>query len=75
MEIVSFNGLLLIPLFWVILFSFNPEFVQVKNEGDIYVRPGTPPDPIKCFLLAVVISIVLFSVRQIGAYVNNSICV
>ena len=43
---------------WVFLYTFNPGFVKVKHEFDIYPRPGANPDPVKCFAYAILFGIV-----------------
>lgn len=41
---------------WVILYSFNPWFVRVTIEDEIYTRPDACPDPVKCALISALIS-------------------
>ena len=51
---------------WILLYSFNPFFVQlVCNDDDIYPRVGAPPDPIKCFMYSVIFAVVFAIVTWI----------
>jgi len=54
--------LLFLTLFsftWIILFTFNPYFVKVINDGEVYPTADTPPDPIKCLMYTVLITAVV----------------
>lgn len=50
--------ILLFLVLWVWLFTFNPRFVQVILEEDIFVAPGTPPDPVKCLIISLILGLV-----------------
>ena len=49
-------GITIFSFSWIILFTFNPDFVKVTHQHEIFARPNAEPDPIKCFMISVVIS-------------------
>ena len=51
-------GVLIFIVSWVLLYTFNPTFVRSVCRDDIFARPDTPPDPVKCLLLSLLISVV-----------------
>jgi len=49
-EYIILAALILFVSMWVTLYSFNPYYVQVISECDLYPRAGACPDPIKCYI-------------------------
>jgi hypothetical protein len=57
------TALVIFTVAWILLFSCNPSFVQVVDaEEDIFPRAYAHPDPIKCLLVAIVVSVVSVTV-------------
>ena len=69
----AITSLIVFNTLWITFYTFNPYFVQVISECDLYPRPGANPDPIKCYIYAFLLTVlILFSVHVIK-YIKNNI--
>jgi hypothetical protein len=50
-------GITLFSFTWILLYTFNPSFVKVTHQTDIFPRPGAEPDTVKCFIYSSLLSI------------------
>lgn len=50
-------GITIFSFVWILLYTFNPDFVKVSHQHEIFVRPYAHPDPFKCFMFAFVAAI------------------
>jgi hypothetical protein len=49
-------GMTVFSFSWIMLYTFNPDFVKVTHQHEIFSRPHAEPDPVKCFMVSVGIS-------------------
>lgn len=47
---------LIFCVWWIVLFTFNPQIVRVMycEEEDLFPHPKAPPDPVKCLMFSVI---------------------
>ena len=46
---------------WITLYTINPNVVQVTGENEIYPTEHAPPDPVKCWMYSILISVTLLT--------------
>ncbi len=71
-EYIILALLVVFSVAWISLYSFNPYFVQVIHECELYPRAGSNPDPIKCYIYSFMISVLVLVIIAIYIYVKNN---
>lgn len=62
----------LINLGWICFFTFNPDFIKVKREWEIYPRKDADPDTLKCLIYATILSLLILVLLKVVKYFKDT---